>query len=231
MAKTRRLDPLPGGDVRRRRFLGMLAALPAAIVLPGGLRAEEAAGCRTLFVAGHARHTGIVVDRRDFDPVATAGSPEFLAKDWLEIGWGDAAFYQEQGESILLGMKALFLSSGAVVHVYGFNGAPAVNFSKSEVVELRLTAERYARLLAFLRAAFTRDASGGVRRLGTGLYGLSYFYAGEGTYHAFHTCNTWVAEGLAAGGFPIDTAGVITVGQVMDRVRGKTMAACALPPT
>lgn len=227
MAKTRRLDPLLADGAQRRRFLGMLAALPAAIVLPGGPRAEGAtAGCRTLFVAGHARHTGIVVDRRDFDPVATAGSPEFLAKDWLEIGWGDADFYQEQGDSILLGMKALFLSSGAVVHVYGFNGAPAVNFPKSEVVELRLTAERYARLLDFLRAAFTRDAAGGVRRLGTGLYGLSYFYAGEGTYHAFHTCNTWVAEGLAAGGFPIDTAGVITVGQVMDRVRGKTMAAC-----
>jgi len=230
VAKTRRLDPLPAAAARRRRFLGMLAALPAALALPGGLRAEEApAGCRTLFVAGHARHTGIIVDRRDFDPVLNAQSPEFLANDWLEFGWGDADFYQADGEGILLGLKALFLSGAAVVHVYGFNGAPAANFPKSEVVELRLTAERYARLLAFLRAAFTRDAAGGVRRLGSGLYGLSYFYAGEGTYHAFHTCNTWVAEGLAAGGFPIDTAGVITVGQVMDGVRGKTMAACGAP--
>lgn len=230
MAKTRRLDALPAAVVRRRRFLGMLAALPAAVALPGGLRAEDAtAGCRTLFIAGHARHTGIIVDRRDFDPVANAQSPEFLAKDWLEFGWGDADFYQADGEGILLGLKALFLSAAAVVHVYGFNGAPAANFPTSEVTELRLTSDGYARLMTFLKSAFTRDAAGRVKRFGAGLYGLSFFYAGEGTYHAFHTCNTWAAEALLAGGFPIDPAGIITVGQVMDGVRGKTMAACGAP--
>jgi hypothetical protein len=32
------------------------------------------------------------------------------------------------------------------------------------------------------------------------------------------------------GGFPIDPAGIITVGQVMDGVRGKSNAACAIAP-
>jgi hypothetical protein len=195
--------------------------------LPGGLRAEEAAGCRTLFVAGHARHTGIVVDRRDFDPVLNAQSPEFLAKDWLEFGWGDADFYQADGEGILLGLKALFLSGAAVVHVYGFNGAPAANFPKSEVVELRLTAERYARLLAFLRAAFTRDASGGVKRRFSSVFTASATYAGEDVPRVPPAIPGWRRDWPLAA--PIDTAGVITVGQVMDLKR-KTMAACNAAP-
>jgi uncharacterized protein (TIGR02117 family) len=225
-------DGAPACGAERRRFLALLAGMAGALALGGAARAQSspdgAAACRTLYLAGHARHTGIIVDRRDFDPVQNADSPEFLAKDWLELGWGDAAFYQADGEGILLGIKALFLSAGAVVHVHGFNGAPAANFPKSEVLELRLTADGYARLLAFLKSAFTRDAAGRVKRLGSGLYGLSFFYAGEGTYHAFHNCNTWAAEALAAGGFPIDTAGVIIVGQVMDRVRGETVPACAV---
>ncbi len=172
------------------------------------------------------RHASIIVDRRDFDPAQSIGSPEFTSKDWLEFGWGDADFYQADGEGILLGLKALLWPTAAVMHVYGFDGAPAASFPKSEVLALDLTADGYARLLAFLRSAFTRDAAGRVKRLGPGLYGLSFFYAGEGRYDAFHTCNTWTAEALAAAGFPIDPSDIGTLGQFMDRVRGKMHAAC-----
>lgn len=206
----------------RRRFV----ALGGAVLLAARAARAEGARCRSVYVAGHARHAGIVVDRRDFDPVRSIATPEFLARDWLEFGWGDADFYQAKGESVLLGLKALFLPTGAVVHVHGFNGPPAVNFPKSEVIELRLTAGGYARLMDFIRASFARDADGRARVLGAGLYGLSRFYDGTGTYSMFYTCNTWAAEALAAGGFPVDPADVGSVDQLMDLVRGRAAAAC-----
>jgi uncharacterized protein (TIGR02117 family) len=213
---------MPVRSDHRRRFLALIVAAGAALTT----RVMAAPRCRTIYVAGHERHAGIVVDRRDFAAVLDLDAPDFLTRDWLEFGWGDADFYQDRGESFLLGLKAVLLPTGAVMHVHAFSGAPSSNFSKSEVLELPLTDGGYASLLAFLRAAFKRDEGGRVASLGPGLYGLSRFYAAEGTYHAFHTCNTWAAEALAAGGFPIEPAGVLTVGQFMSRVRGRTAAAC-----
>jgi len=205
----------------RRRLLALIAA--ALVVRPAR---GDAALCRTIYAAGHTRHASIVVDRRDFDPLRSLGSPAFLAKDWLEFGWGDADFYQAKGEDILLGLRALLLPTGSVMHVHGFNGSPAANFPKSEVVELHLTEAGYDGLLAFLRASFAHDADGHVKPIGPGLYGLSAFYEGTGTYSLFNTCNTWAARALAAGGFPIDPDDVGTVTQFMEQVRGKTDAAC-----
>lgn len=234
-AGSRKNVPLEGLEARfaqavyaegwpRRRFL----ALAAAVAIADGGRANAAA-CRTIYIGGHTRHAGIIVDRRDFDPVHSIGAPEFRGKDWLEFGWGDADFYQKEGESLLLGLKALFLPTGSVMHVHGFNGSPAANFPKTEIVALHLTDAGYARLLDFLRASFARDADGKARPLGAGLYGLSRFYAATGTYSLLNTCNTWSARALAAGGFPIDPADVGTVDQFMALVRGKKSAACPGP--
>lgn len=207
--------------LRRRRFLALVAGALAVRPARG-----DAAACRTLYVAGHTRHASIIVDRRDFDPLRTLGTADFDARDWLEFGWGDAAYYQAPDDDILLGIKALLLPTNTVMHVYGFNGAPAAAFPKSEVVALRLTDAGYGGLLAFLRASFVRDAAGKARPLGSGLYGLSRFYEGTGTYSMFNTCNTWAARALAAGGFPIDPDDVGTVDQFMEQVRGKTDAGC-----
>lgn len=213
----------------RRRFLACVlagaAAWGIAAAMAGGARAAVP-HCRTIYVAGHERHASIIVDRRDFDPLRSLGAPAFLSKDWLEFGWGDADFYQAKSESLALGLKALLLPTGAVVHVHGFSGSPATNFPKSEVVELRLTAGGYDRLLAFLRASFARGPKGKVKPLGPGLYGLSEFYEGTGTYSLFNTCNTWAARALATGGFPVDPDDVGSVTQFMEQVRGKTFAGC-----
>ena len=209
----------------RRLFLAYLAAATAALTFP---TTASSARCKTFYVGGHARHASIIVDRRDFDPAKTLGTFDFNGKDWLEFGWGDADFYQAKGEDVLLGLKALFLPTGAVMHVHGFNGSPASNFPKSEIIELRLTPEGYDRLFAFIRASFVQDAAGKPILLGDGLYGLSRFYEGTGAYSMFNTCNTWAAKARAAGGFPIDPDAVGTVGQFLEEVRGKTAPGC--PP-
>jgi uncharacterized protein (TIGR02117 family) len=205
----------------RRRFLAL--SIVALALAPAH---SDAASCRTIYVAGHIRHASIIVDRRDFDPLRSLGAPAFLSKDWLEFGWGDADFYQAKGDDVLLGLKALLLPTDTVVHVHGFNGSPASNFPKSEVIELHLADAGYAGLLGFLRGSFARDAAGKAKPLGPGLYGLSEFYEGTGTYSLFNTCNTWAARALAAGGFPIDPDDIGTVTQFLDQVRGRTVAGC-----
>lgn len=198
-----------------------------AVAMAFPFAAAAATRCKTFYVGGHTRHASIIIDRRDFDPAKSLGTLDFNGKYWLEFGWGDADFYQALGEDILLGLKALIIPTGAVMHVHGFNGSPASNFPRTEILELHVTPDGYAGLLEFIRASFAHDAAGKVMPLGPGLYGLSRFYEGTGTYSMFNTCNTWMAKVLAAGGFPIDPAEVGTVGQFMEQVRGKTVAGCA----
>lgn len=208
----------------RREFIAGATAVIAASTFPFPVSA--APRCKTLYVGGHTRHASIIVDRRDFDPAKSLDTFDFNGKDWLEFGWGDADFYQARGEDILLGFKALLFPTGAVMHVHGFNGSPASNFPKTEILELHFTPAGYARLLDFIRMSFARDGEGQVIPLGPGLYGLSRFFEGTGTYSMFNTCNTWMAKVLAAGGFPINPADVGTVGQFMEQVRGKAVPGC-----
>lgn len=218
------MRPRPRDSVAgRRQFIAHSFAFAVALNFPF---TAAAARCKTFYVGAHKWHASIVVDRRDFDPAKSLGTVGFNGKYWIEFGWGDADFYQATGEDVLLGLKALFVPTGAVMHVHGFNGSPASNFPKSEIIEMHFTPEGYERLLAFIRASFAHDQAGKPIPLGDGLYGLSRFYEGTGTYSMFNTCNTWVAKALAAGGFPIDPADVGTVGQFLEQVRGKTAAGC-----
>jgi hypothetical protein len=56
------------------------------------------------------------------------------------------------------------------------------------------------------------------------------FYAARDTYDALHTCNTWTAETLRAGGLPVPSAGVLFVGQVLGPARAVARRQALLRP-
>ena len=62
------------------------------------------------------------------------------------------------------------------------------------------------------------DKEGPPRRIGAGPYPQSVFYASTGTYNLAHTCNTWTAEALRVAGLPVNAAGVVFAGQVLDQL-------------
>lgn len=177
-----------------------------------------ATDCRTVYVADHGWHTGLMVLAQDFKPRASLRTTFFDDKRWIEVGWGDAAFYQAEETSFTLALRALFSPTDAVMHVYAFDPAPNTNFPESTVKPVRMTAAGYRKLLAFVQAGFTRDADGEPTPVKRGLYGRSYFFKGEGSYSLDRTCNTWTAEALQAGGVIIDPSEATTSGGVMDQI-------------
>jgi len=62
------------------------------------------------------------------------------------------------------------------------------------------------------------EENGTSRRIGTGPYPQSASYASSGTYNLAHTCNTWTAEALRTAGLPVNAAGVVFSGQVLDQL-------------
>jgi len=196
-----------------------LAVLLAVLIAAPAFGQNPAASCRTTYVVDNGWHTGIIIPARDFAPARFLGSDYFKGKDWLEFGWGDAEFYQAKEISAGLALRALFWPTEAVMHVYGFNGAPTRVFRKNQVVTIQLSEPGYRRLLDGLRGGFARGTDGQVVPLKPGLYGRSHFYRGVGSYSVMRTCNTWIAEVLAAGGVAIDPDDAARASDIMWQLR------------
>jgi len=175
-----------------------------------------AAPSTELFIVNHGYHAGIVVPRA---ALAEQGSRPGLSAigylatrfrdfDWLEIGWGDEAFYREvptaESLTIALAMRALFRPGNpSVLHVVGVKGDPRAMFPNSDLVRVGISDAGFARLVDMLDATFARGKGSVMpEQLGPGLYGTSLFFRANGTFHLFHVCNHWIADLLDAAGVP-----------------------------
>ncbi len=175
-----------------------------------------AAPSTELFIVNHGYHAGIVVPRA---ALAEQGSRPGLSAigylatrfrdfDWLEIGWGDEAFYREvptaESLTIALAMRALFRPGNpSVLHVVGVKGDPRAMFPNSDLVRVGISDAGFVRLVDTLDATFGRGKGSVMpEQLGPGLYGTSLFFRANGTFHLFHVCNHWIADLLDAAGVP-----------------------------
>jgi hypothetical protein len=95
---------------------------------------------------------------------------------------------------------------------------PEAFFGASNAFTIRVSRDGIERLAQFLWDYLAIDKEGPPRRVGTGPYLQSIFYASAGTYELGHTCNTWTAEALRAAGLPVNTSGVVFAGQVLDQL-------------
>lgn len=208
-------------------FLRTVAIL---LLLGGGIAhadtSSPAESCRTVYVADHGWHTGLIFPAQDFKPRTSLRTTFFDEKRWIEVGWGDAAFYQAEEATFGMAVAALFSPTEAVMHVYGFDGTPVRNFPSSKVARVQMSDAGYRKMLAFVRNGFTRDADGTPSPIKRGQYGRSYFFHAEGTYSLFRTCNTWNAEALEAGGVAINPLSAATSGDLMDQIAALDGGGC-----
>jgi len=166
-------------------------------------------------VLGHGWHTGIVVRRVDI-PLDAWPELGFLPPTtYVEVGWGDRAFYETPNAGVGLAIKAAVASDASALHVTGFDRPPGETFAGAEIVAIPLSRRGAAALGRFVSRSYALDAAGRPIELGAGLYPGSRFYAATGRYSLRRTCNNWIAEALSAGGCPISPAWAITAGNVL----------------
>ena len=173
----------------------------------------------TIWVLDHGWHTAIVVRRADVDRSLWPEVEDFPAATFVEVASGDREFYMATPAGMWVAIKAVFRTSGSVLHVVGFDAPIAAYFPGSEGVELRLSRRGFDALTRFISEEHERDAQSRPVRLQRGLYGSSWFYAARSRYSLSNTCNTWVARALHTAGLPVTPSRVITAGGVMEQVK------------
>jgi uncharacterized protein (TIGR02117 family) len=186
--------------------LAYLAAMVVLGLMPANAGWREAEEGVTVFVNTNGVHTGIgmpmrseVMDWSTLAPAEHLRSP--IAADYLFVGYGHRAFYLETESwadlSLPLALDAALGGGATLIHVDHVQGPGEGPEQRS----LTLSREEYERLVAFVRARFTRDAAGrSVPLLGRGYGEHDMFYEAEGGYSLWLTCNEWTGRALRAAG-------------------------------
>jgi uncharacterized protein (TIGR02117 family) len=191
----------------------------AGPVVEPALAPRPGAPTATVGVVSHGWHTAIVFARADIPPASWPEQARFPPARFLEVGWGDRAFYETRDAGAWLAIKAALGSERSALHVVGFDRAPAAEFPGADLVVLELSAAGVDALARFVSATYARDAAGDPIEAGPGLAPVSRFYASTRRYSILYTCNSWVAEALRAAGCPTAAGWIVTADGLMAEAR------------
>lgn len=205
---------------RRMSVAAAVAGLLLAGCAGGGGPPKQADCDRPPNVAlvDHGRHLGLVVERAALVRAVPALDDALPAGDLVEIGWGDAEYYQTRNPGLWLTLRAALWPTHSVLHLAVTGAPPARAFPGADIVRLALAPSAHRTLLDFVGASLVRDAEDRLRRLGPPLYGDGGFFAARDRFHLFNNCNNWVARGLARASIPVSDAGLVTAGSLMSRL-------------
>jgi hypothetical protein len=185
---------------------------------------EGAAGSAIIYIARRGWHIdiGFDVDRMGATPGSSLKSldAEFPGVRYLFFGFGDEHYLlaKHKNGPVLLG--ALWPGPGMIVAT-GLTASPGEAFGGAHVVALKVTAAQLQTAEDFVQRSFAGgvDDAGGVKPYAPGPYAGSWYFATNDRYSALHTCNTWAAEALKAGGLRVRSVGVIFASQLWRQVR------------
>ncbi len=214
----------------RKITIAWLLAFCATLSVAACAPYSAADGTRTdehnisIFVTSNGWHSEIVVARAQLPAGAIPEAADFPDALYLSFGWGDAEYYPAPRKSLGMTLSAALLPTPAVVHLAGLPAHPRDIFPGDEVIEVRVSAEGFRALTAYLAGSFARGGEARVQALSPGLYSFSRFYPASGKFHLFNTCNTWTARGVQQGGLPVQIFGTWSAEDLMAQLRRAVQA-------
>jgi uncharacterized protein (TIGR02117 family) len=191
--------------------------LGCGTAIPAKPAAGPAPPHEAIYVISGGWHTEVALAVAALGGALAALSPEFPGARYLVFGWGARDYYMAQDFGIGDILRAA-APGPAVMLVIPLAISPEAFFGASNVFVLPAPANGMQHLSQFLSDYLVTEENGNPRRIGAGPYPQSAFYVSSGTYNLGHTCNTWTAEALRAAGFPVNAAGVVFSGQVLDQL-------------
>jgi len=188
---------------------------------------DHAAEPRTeaIYVIAGGWHTELALPMALIGDGLAALKPAFSGSQYLVFGWGARDYYMASNSGLAEALRAL-LPGPAVMRVTALSAAPG---PPDRVFPVVISLQGAGRLSRWLSSEMVKAPDGTPRRIGSGPYPQSVFYAATGTYDITHTCNTWTAEALRITGLPISAFGVIFADQVINQLAAFATSSAELP--
>jgi hypothetical protein len=174
---------------------------------------------RSIYVVRRGWHTGVAVATRDWPNRNWSLLSEFPEADYLEFGWGDERFYQEDPDTVWMSLRAALWPTASVVHVIGLREPLLDNVHALDIVEVPVPIDRLQTLATAIEQEFAGDEP-----IPTGVTLRdapvpNRFYKGQRRFYFPRMCNWWTATRLNEAGCPTDPATVIFASRVLKEAR------------
>jgi Protein of unknown function (DUF2459) len=185
------------------------ASTPGVALTPGA--------ASTVYVARRGWHVDVGMAVADIALPLASAAQTLPQAQYIFFGFGDRHFLLAKHHNAPVLLASIWPGQGLML-LTGLSAAPEQGFGADHVIRLTIGAEQMQALQAFIwKSLQTRD--GALTAQDPGPYEDSMYLPAAMRYSAVHTCNTWVAEALRAGGFRVHSAGVIFAGQLWPQVR------------
>jgi uncharacterized protein (TIGR02117 family) len=167
---------------------------------------------RSIYIAKNSWHVGIILEIDESLISSLDAINQFDKFKYVDIGWGDAEFYQSPSDfDLLLAAKAILLPTSSVIRIQGYNSSiNEITNWRDYVFEIRLDIAQYSKLCKFLSNSFSRDSTNQLLQTSENFNGIIRYYSSKQDYYLGYTCNTWVAEALEYAGTEVISSNVIT---------------------
>jgi uncharacterized protein (TIGR02117 family) len=190
-------------------FIGCYA-LAAHSLSRMGVEKEQTSDAQniSIFISTNGVHTDIVMPVKNevidwskvFNYENTKGQD--TVAEFIAMGWGDKGFYLETPEwsdlKFSVAFKAAFGLSNSAVHTSFYKRIREDSACK----RINISIKQYQRLVDYVKKSLDFDEKGNTFFIKTdAVYGTNdAFYEAGGSYHLFHTCNTWSNNALKSCG-------------------------------
>ena len=143
---------------------------------------------------------------------------DFPQARYLFFGFGDLHYLLSKHRHGPVLLAALW-PGRALILLTAIDNTPEQAFGAAHIIRLHLRAADSSAIQHFLLGAFRHEEDRPPVRYAPGPYEGSAYYLATAQYSALHTCNTWVAEALGAGGLSLHARRVIFAGQLWRRAQ------------
>jgi hypothetical protein len=192
-----------------------LVAAPCSSVAQSLPAPQESA---VIYVARRGWHVDVGFAAAELQPPLKSLMNEFPGAQYLFFGFGDRHYLLAKNRSAPVMLAALWPGLGMILAT-GLKSPPSSAFGGSHVVSLAVTLRQASDAQTFVWQSLGKQSTEDVKSYAPGPYEGSLYFQATPKYSAFHTCNTWAAESLAAAALPIHGARVIFAGQLWSQVR------------
>lgn len=166
----------------------------------------------SVYIAKMDWHVGILVEINEEVIEKIEAAKDFNEFEYIDIGWGDADFYQSpESFDLYLATKAILIPTSSVVRIQGYNwGINDIIKWRDYAFKIDLTYPQFGKFCDFINRSFLKDNENKLLVTSVKFKGAVKFYSSSHSYHVMNTCNTWVAEGLEVAGKNIESSDVTT---------------------
>jgi hypothetical protein len=213
--------------IARAALIAMSLICLAACTEPGRADRPDAAvvrGSVLIQVVRRKWHVDVGFEVADLEPPLARVARRFPGASHLFFGFGDR-HYLLAGKPGASNMLGALWPGPALILVTAIENTPRQAFGDSQVLEVRMTrAQAHAAQTYIWGSLGGHDPSPGtplqdIEPYAAGPYEGSLYFAAAARYSALHTCNTWAAEVLRAGGLPVRSRLVVFAGQLWSQAR------------